>query len=206
MTGMVRLWTSFSLWKMVLGDWQSSYRRCRKGELALCREHVGHAFDPFIHSGKSYWPPKLLCVLILLHRMFKWVTTLHYLHYTTYTTLHVTLENVRRCLNFRIGHAEVTARDIHLNNASCFSKNGVQHLHFFFFSINNKSKSNTFETYIFLKTYHSRRKQGGGGARGHVPPHFFDRGGNGMFVPPPPHFNPTFLFSTWIICLYNTDT
>ena len=29
-------------------------------------------------------------------------------------------------------------------------------------------------------------------------------GGNGMFVPPPT-FNPTFLFSTLIICLYNTD-
>ena len=28
-------------------------------------------------------------------------------------------------------------------------------------------------------------------------------GGNGMFVPPT--FNPTFLFSTWIICLYYTD-
>ena len=33
--------------------------------------------------------------------------------------------------------------------------------------------------------------------------HFFYWGGNGMFVPPT--FNPTFLFSTWIICLYNTD-
>ena len=35
---------------------------------------------------------------------------------------------------------------------------------------------------------------GGGGQGGHVPPHVFDRGGNGMFVPPT--FNPTFLFST----------
>ena len=45
---------------------------------------------------------------------------------------------------------------------------------------------------------------GGGGTRGHVPPTFFIwGGGNGMFVPPT--FNPAFLFSTSIICLYNTD-
>ena len=46
--------------------------------------------------------------------------------------------------------------------------------------------------------------------------HFFDWGGGGgggqwyVYAPPPPlththTFNPTFLFSTWIICLYNTD-
>ena len=61
------------------------------------------------------------------------------------------------------------------------------------------------EIYIYI--YHWRRKWGGGGERGHVPPRFW-LGGNGMFVPPTPHpptFNPTFLFSTWIICLYNTD-
>ena len=51
---------------------------------------------------------------------------------------------------------------------------------------------------------------GGGGEGACAPPTFFDWGGNGMFVPPPPPphthtFNPTFLFSTWIICLYNTD-
>ena len=48
---------------------------------------------------------------------------------------------------------------------------------------------------------------GGGGGKGDMCPHFFDWGGgesNGIIVPPT--FNPTFLFSTWIICLYNTDT
>ena len=48
--------------------------------------------------------------------------------------------------------------------------------------------------YVYLCIYiyiyiHWRRKRGGQG--GHVPPHFFDWGGNGMFVPPPlltPHF------------------
>ena len=34
--------------------------------------------------------------------------------------------------------------------------------------------------------YHLRRTAGGGGQGGHVSPHFFDWGGNGMFVPP--HF------------------
>ena len=34
----------------------------------------------------------------------------------------------------------------------------------------------------------------GGGARGACAPHFFDGGGNCMFVPPP--LNPTFSFST----------
>ena len=40
-----------------------------------------------------------------------------------------------------------------------------------------------------------------------MPPTFLiGGGGNDMFVPPPTHtFNPTFLFSTSIICLYNTD-
>ena len=27
--------------KPVLGDWQSSYRRCRKDEVVLCRAHTG---------------------------------------------------------------------------------------------------------------------------------------------------------------------
>ena len=28
--------------KPVLGDWQSSYRRCRKDEVVLCRARIGH--------------------------------------------------------------------------------------------------------------------------------------------------------------------
>ena len=28
--------------KPVLGDWQSSYKRCRKDEVVLCRARIGH--------------------------------------------------------------------------------------------------------------------------------------------------------------------
>ena len=28
--------------KPVLGDWQSSYRRCSKDEIVLCHAHIGH--------------------------------------------------------------------------------------------------------------------------------------------------------------------
>ena len=34
--------------KPVLGDWQSSYRRCRKDEVVLCRARIGHTH--LIHS------------------------------------------------------------------------------------------------------------------------------------------------------------
>ena len=46
MNGMVRLRTSF-----VLGDWQSSYRLCRKDEVVLCHTHthIGHT-----HLTNSY--------------------------------------------------------------------------------------------------------------------------------------------------------
>ena len=30
--------------KPVLGDWQSSYRRCRKDEVVLCRAHIGQTY------------------------------------------------------------------------------------------------------------------------------------------------------------------
>ena len=42
---------------------------------------------------------------------------------------------------------------------------------------------NQFNIYIYIYIYHWRRKRGGGGQGGHVPPHFFDWGGNSMFVP-----------------------
>ena len=35
--------------KPVLGDWQSSYRRCRNDEIVLCRSYT---FDPFIYLEK----------------------------------------------------------------------------------------------------------------------------------------------------------
>ena len=50
----------------------------------------------------------------------------------------------------------------------------------------------SFHLYIYhIYIYHWRRKRGGQG--GHVPPHFFDWGGNGMFVPPP-LLTPNFYF------------
>ena len=35
--------------KPVLGDWQSSYRQCRKDEVVLCRARIGHT-----HLTRSY--------------------------------------------------------------------------------------------------------------------------------------------------------
>ena len=56
--------------KPVLGDWQSSYTRCRKDEVVLCRARIGH-----IHLTHSYIlrkdPPPLCehcqCILTVRH-------------------------------------------------------------------------------------------------------------------------------------------
>ena len=56
--------------KRVLGDWQSSYRRCRKDEVVLCRARIGHT-----HLTHSYIfrkdPPPLCehcqCILTVRH-------------------------------------------------------------------------------------------------------------------------------------------
>ena len=79
---------------------------------------------------------------------------------------------------------------------------------FFFFT---KLKQAYMYIYIYIYIYiythvHWRRKRGGGGG-GHVPPppHFFDWGGGQWYVCAPPLLTPHFYFSTWIICLYNTD-
>ena len=37
--------------KPVLGEWQSSYRRCRKDEVVLCRARISH--KPRLHCHKS---------------------------------------------------------------------------------------------------------------------------------------------------------
>ena len=48
--------------KPVLGDWQSSYRRCRKDEVVLCRARIGHT-----HLTHSYILRILhLCVSIVI--------------------------------------------------------------------------------------------------------------------------------------------
>ena len=56
--------------KPVLGDWQSSYRRCRRDEVVLCRARIGHT-----HLTHSYIlrkdPPPLCehcqCILTVRH-------------------------------------------------------------------------------------------------------------------------------------------
>ena len=54
----------------VLGYWQSSYRRCRKDEIVLCRAHIGHTH--LIHSYilKKDSPPQCehcQCILTVHH-------------------------------------------------------------------------------------------------------------------------------------------
>ena len=43
--------------KLVLGDWQSSYRRCRKDEVALCRTRIGHTHQTNSYILKKDLPP-----------------------------------------------------------------------------------------------------------------------------------------------------
>ena len=56
--------------KPFLGEWQSSYRRCRKDEVVLCRAHIDHTH--LIHSYilKKYHPPQCehcQCILTVRH-------------------------------------------------------------------------------------------------------------------------------------------
>ena len=43
--------------KPVLGDWQSSYRRCRKDEVVLCRARIGHTHLTHSYILKKDPPP-----------------------------------------------------------------------------------------------------------------------------------------------------
>ena len=43
--------------KPVLGEWQSSYRRCRKDEVVLCRVHIGHTHLTHSYILKKDPPP-----------------------------------------------------------------------------------------------------------------------------------------------------
>ena len=53
--------------KLVLGDWQSSYKRCRKDDVVLCRARIGHTHltnfkkDPPPHCEHSQ------CILTVRH-------------------------------------------------------------------------------------------------------------------------------------------
>ena len=49
----------------VLGDWQSSYRRCSKNEVVLCRVRIGHTHFTHLYIPKKDSPPR--CVLTVRH-------------------------------------------------------------------------------------------------------------------------------------------
>ena len=56
--------------KPVLGEWQSSYRRCRKDEVVLCRARIGHTHLTHSYILKKDPPPlceHCQCNLTVLH-------------------------------------------------------------------------------------------------------------------------------------------
>ena len=56
--------------KPVLGDWQSSYRRCRKDEVVLCRARIGHTHLTHSYILKKDPPPRCehcQCTLTVRH-------------------------------------------------------------------------------------------------------------------------------------------
>ena len=55
--------------KSVLGDWQSSYRRCRKDEVVLCRARIGHTHLTHSNILRKDPPPQCEhCQCILTDR------------------------------------------------------------------------------------------------------------------------------------------
>ena len=58
--------------KPVLGDWQSSYRQCKKDEIVLSCLHWSYT-DPFVHLEERS-PPQ--CILIVRHILWSSVTLL----------------------------------------------------------------------------------------------------------------------------------
>ena len=56
--------------KPVLGDWQSSYRRCRRDEVVLCRARIGHTNMTHSYILKKDPPPQCehcQCILTVRH-------------------------------------------------------------------------------------------------------------------------------------------
>ena len=56
--------------KPVLGDWQSSYRRCRKDEVVMCRARIGHTHLTHSYILKKDPPPQCehcQCILTVRH-------------------------------------------------------------------------------------------------------------------------------------------
>ena len=56
--------------KPVLGDWQSSYRWCRKDEVVLCRARIGYTYTTHSYILKKDTPPQCehcQCILTVRH-------------------------------------------------------------------------------------------------------------------------------------------
>ena len=56
--------------KPVLGDWQSSYRRCRKDEVVLCHARIGHTHLTHSYILRKDPPPHCehwQCILTVSH-------------------------------------------------------------------------------------------------------------------------------------------
>ena len=56
--------------KPVLGDWQSSYRRCRKDEVVLCHARIGHTHLTHSYILRKDPPPlceRCQCILTVRH-------------------------------------------------------------------------------------------------------------------------------------------
>ena len=56
--------------KPVLGDWQSSYRRCRKDEVVLCRARIGHTHlthSYILKKDPPLWCEHCQCILTVRH-------------------------------------------------------------------------------------------------------------------------------------------
>ena len=62
--------TVLLLLKPVLGDWQSSYRRCRKDEVVLCHARIGHTHLTHSYILRKDPPPQCehcQCILTVRH-------------------------------------------------------------------------------------------------------------------------------------------
>ena len=56
--------------KPVLGDWQSSYKRCRKDEVVLCHARIGHTHLTHSYISRKDPPPlceRCQCILTVRH-------------------------------------------------------------------------------------------------------------------------------------------
>ena len=69
-TTMVIYGISFGGMHPLLGEWQSSYRQCRKDEVVLCRARIGHTQLTHSYILKKDPPPqceRCQCILIVCH-------------------------------------------------------------------------------------------------------------------------------------------